>query len=123
MSKTQKSKPGKLFQPGADLRNKVLNERNLRGVNLTGAKLNELFKEWYGDGEAVTKLSPKDRRNSFIEFVRNHLNNEEYFRLVEKSIIDYANNDLNAMFGGRRRRNKRSVKTHFLKIEIFFCNC
>ncbi len=70
--------------------------------------LNELFGEWYGDGVAVTALSPEDRKNSFIEFVRSKLDNEVYFKLVEKSIIDYANNDLNALFGGNRR-NKRSI--------------
>lgn len=89
--------------------------------------LNELFREWYGNDirderareeriEALSALSLEERRNSFIQFVREKLNNEVYFKLVEKSIIDYANNDLNAMFGGKRRRNKRSVKKRSYKM-------
>lgn len=67
--------------------------------------------EWYGDGEAVTALSPENRIESFVNFVRGKINNEMRFRQAERSIRDYAGSDLNAMFGGRRRRrNKRSVK-------------
>jgi len=71
--------------------------------------LNEMLGEWYGDGEAVTALSPEERIESFVNFVRDKINNEARFRQAEKSIRDYARSDLNAMFGGRRRK-KRSVK-------------
>jgi len=70
--------------------------------------LNEMLGEWYGDGEAVTALSPENRIESFVNFVRGKINNEMRFRQAERSIRDYAGSDLNAMFGGKR--NKRSVK-------------
>jgi len=71
--------------------------------------LNEMLGEWYGDGEAVTALSPENRIESFVNFVRDKINDPARFRQAEKSIRDYARSDLNAMFGGRRRK-KRSVK-------------
>ena len=71
--------------------------------------LNEMMQEWYGDGEAVTALSPENRKESFVNFVRGKINDPARFRQAEKSIRDYARSDLNAMFGGRRRK-KRSVK-------------
>jgi hypothetical protein len=73
--------------------------------------LNEMLQEWYGDGEAVSALSPENRIESFVDFVRNKINNEMRFKLAERSIRDYAGSDLNAMFGGRRRKRSNSKKT------------
>jgi hypothetical protein len=81
--------------------------------------LNEMMQEWYGDGEEVSALSPENRIESFINFVRTKINNPARFKQAEASIRKYANEDLNAMFGGKKRRkyrkynkktNKRSVK-------------
>ena len=69
------------------------------------------MQEWYGDGEAVSALSPENRIESFVDFVRRKINNAARFRQAEASIRKYANEDLNAMFGGKRqRRSKRSRK-------------
>ena len=71
--------------------------------------LNEMMQEWYGDGTAVSALSPEDRIESFINFVRGKINNPARFRSAELSIRKYANEDLNALFGGTRRK-KRGIK-------------
>ena len=73
--------------------------------------LNEYTQEWYGDGEAVSALSPENRIESFVDFVRRKINNAARFRQAEASIRRYANEDLQNMglFGGKRRK-KRSVK-------------
>ncbi len=71
--------------------------------------LNEYMQEWYGDGEAVSALSPENRIESFVDFVRRKINNAARFRQAEASIRKYANEDLNAMFGGKSR-SKRSRK-------------
>ena len=73
--------------------------------------LNEMMQEWYGDGEEVSSLSPENRIESFVDFVRRKINNNARFRQAEVSIRKYANEDLNSMFGGKKRR-KRSVKKH-----------
>ena len=73
--------------------------------------LNEMTSEWYGDGEAVTALSPENRKESFVNFVRGKLNNPARFRAAELSIRKYANEDLNAMFGEKHRRNKRNKRS------------
>jgi hypothetical protein len=73
--------------------------------------LNEMLQEWYGDGKAVSALSPENRIESFVDFVRNKINNEMRFKLAEISIRDYAGSDLNAMFGGRRRKRSNNKKT------------
>jgi surface protein len=71
--------------------------------------LNEYMQEWYGDGEAVSALSPENRIESFVDFVRNKINNAARFRQAEASIRRYANEDLNAMFGGRRKKRVRKT--------------
>jgi len=69
--------------------------------------LNEMMQEWYGDGEAVSALSPEERKESFVNFVRNKINNAARFRAAELSIRKYANEDLNAMFGGKRSNSRQ----------------
>ncbi len=69
--------------------------------------LNEMMQEWYGDGEEVSALSPENRIESFMNFVRNKINNAMRFQQAEASIRKYANEDLNAMFGGKKRKTKK----------------
>ncbi len=73
--------------------------------------LNEMTQEWYGDGERVTALSPENRQEDFVNFVRGKIEDPARFRQAEASIRKYAREDLQNMglFGGKRR-NKRSVK-------------
>lgn len=69
--------------------------------------LNEMLQEWYGDGEAVTALLPEERNNSFIQFVKSKINNEERFKQAELSIRKYAEEQVKVMFGGKKRKTKR----------------
>jgi surface protein len=78
--------------------------------------LNEMTQEWYGDGERVTALSPENRQEDFVNFVRGKIEDPARFRQAEASIRKYAREDLQNMglFGGKRR-NKRSVKRKYNK--------
>lgn len=78
--------------------------------------LNEYTQEWYGDVERVSALSPENRIEDFVNFVRSKINNAARFKQAEASIRKYANEDLQNMslFGGKRR-SKRSVKKRSVK--------
>ena len=78
--------------------------------------LNEMTSEWYGDGERVSALSPENRIEDFVNFVRGKIEDPARFRQAEASIRKYAREDLQNMglFGGKRR-NKRSVKRKYKK--------
>ena len=81
--------------------------------------LNEMLGEWYGDGAAVSALSPENRIENFVNFVRAKIEDSARFRQAEASIRKYAREDLNAMFGGKRhRRSKRSIKKRSNKKSI-----
>jgi len=81
--------------------------------------LNEMMQEWYGDGAAVSALSPENRIENFVNFVRAKIEDSARFRQAEASIRKYAREDLNAMFGGKRhRRSKRSIKKRSNKKSI-----
>jgi hypothetical protein len=73
--------------------------------------LNDFFKEWYGErSEAAESMSPENRIEDFVSFVRTRMNNPARFAAAEGSIRRYANTELNVLFGGRRRK-KRVIKT------------
>jgi hypothetical protein len=74
-------------------------------------ELNNLSKDWYGErSEAAESMSPENRIEDFVSFVRTRLNNPDRFRVAEGSIRRYADRNINVLFGGRRRK-KRVIKT------------
>ena len=74
-------------------------------------ELNNLSKDWYGErSEAAESMSPENRIEDFVSFVRTRLNNPDRFRAAEGSIRRYADRNINVLFGGRRRK-KRVIKT------------
>ncbi len=74
--------------------------------------LNDFLKEWYGErSDAAESMTPDQRIEDFVSFVRSRLNNTARFAAAEGSIRRYANKELHVLFGGRRRRGKRVIKT------------
>lgn len=74
--------------------------------------LNDFLKEWYGErSDAAESMTPEQRIEDFVNFVRSRLNNAARFAAAEGSIRRYANKELHVLFGGRRRRGKRVIKT------------
>ena len=74
--------------------------------------LNDFLKEWYGErSDAAESMTPDQRIEDFVSFVRSRLNDPARFAAAEGSIRRYANKELHVLFGGRRRRGKRVIKT------------
>ena len=76
-------------------------------------ELNILSKDWFEErSDAAESMSPSDRIEDFVSFVRTRFNNPDRFRGAEGSIRRYAENNINVLFfGGRRRKYKRVNKT------------
>jgi hypothetical protein len=90
-----------------------------RGLNINpepsipAGDLNELLRTWFQENEEeLTNLSPDNRIESFINFVRNHIDNEDRFTRIQRSIRQYANQSIPALFsgGGKYKRNRRNSK-------------
>jgi hypothetical protein len=72
--------------------------------------LNDYLKEWYETGgeDHLGNLSPQDRIEDFVRFVRGRMNDAARFAKTEGSVRKYAETQINVLFGGRRRQ-RRSI--------------
>ena len=50
-------------------------------------------------------MSPENRIEDFVSFVREKINNPSKFSKGEASIRRYADQNINVLFGGRQRRS------------------
>jgi len=80
--------------------------------NIPTELLNEYSQQWFQErGEAAESISPENRIEDFVSFIREKINNPSKFSKGEASIRRYADQNINVLFGGRRRsRSKRSIK-------------
>ncbi len=89
--------------------------------NIPTELLNEYSKNWYEErSEAAESMSPENRIEDFVSFVREKINNPSKFSKGEASIRRYADQNINVLFGGRQRRSngksrKRSSRQRRIK--------
>jgi len=82
--------------------------------NVPQELLNAFASEWNSErgDEALLKLTPEERIEDFVGFVRTRMNNLVRFGKVEASIRRYANKEINTLFGGKRRhRRTRRIRS------------
>jgi hypothetical protein len=58
----------------------------------------------------VENFSPEARIEDFIDFIRRELNNNARFMQTERSVIRYAAENINVLFGGKRKTIKRKQR-------------
>ena len=84
--------------------------------NIPTELLNEYSKNWYEErSEAAESMSPENRIEDFVSFVREKINNPSKFSKGEASIRRYADQNINVLFGGRRRRSSRQRRRKTVK--------
>jgi hypothetical protein len=71
--------------------------------------LNTFASEWNSERgyDALSELTPEQRIEDFVGFIRTRMNDPVRFSKAEASIRRYANKEINTAFGGRRRRSQR----------------
>lgn len=79
--------------------------------DLSTESLNDYAQRWFRErGEAVENFSQEARIQDFIEFMRRELNNNARFMQTERSVIRYAAENINVLFGGKRKTIKRKQR-------------
>jgi hypothetical protein len=79
--------------------------------NIPTELLNEYSQQWFQErSESAESMSPENRIEDFVSFVREKINNPSKFSKGEASIRRYADQNINVLFGGRRRRRKTVKK-------------
>jgi hypothetical protein len=79
--------------------------------DLSTESLNDYAQRWFREkGEAVENFSPEARIEDFIDFIRRELNNNARFMQTERSVIRYAAENINVLFGGKRKTIKRKQR-------------
>ena len=79
--------------------------------NIPTELLNEYSQQWFQErSEAAESMSPENRIEDFVSFIREKINNPSKFSKGEASIRRYADQNINVLFGGRRRRSKQLTK-------------
>jgi hypothetical protein len=79
--------------------------------NIPTELLNEYSQQWFQErSEAAESMSPENRIEDFVNFVREKINNPSKFSKGEASIRRYADQNINVLFGGRRRRSNGKSK-------------
>ena len=95
-----------------------------RPAFITIDSLNTYGAEWMQQrGDDAEHFSPENRINDFINFVRERIGNRILTQAEEQMIRDYANQNINAVFGdddnhnppqtggAKKRRNRKTKKT------------
>jgi hypothetical protein len=78
--------------------------------NIPTEMLNEYLKEWFQERSDVAEnMTERQRINNFVGFVREKINNSAKFTKAEASIRRYAEQNLNVLFGGRRKKRVRKT--------------
>jgi len=79
--------------------------------NIPTELLNEYSQQWFQErSESAESMSPENRIEDFVSFVREKINNPSKFSKGEASIRRYADQNINVLFGGRQRRRKTIKK-------------
>jgi succinylglutamate desuccinylase len=60
-------------------------------------------------------MSPENRIEDFVRFVRSKVNNVARFRQAERSVRRYADQNINVLFGGRPKRSSRQRRRKTVK--------
>lgn len=70
--------------------------------------LNNYSREWYqANGEAAENFSPENRIEDFVGFIRERMNMDNLDAQTEQMIRQYAEQNINVLFGGRKRSNSK----------------
>jgi hypothetical protein len=79
--------------------------------NIPTEMLNDYSQQWFQErSEAAESMSPENRIEDFVNFVRRKVNNVARFKQAERSVRRYADQNINVLFGGRQRRSKQLTK-------------